>query len=282
MKISARYTLFFALIFALSSCNLEQEIDIEFPEADQRYVVECYLEANRPFNLLITQTAGYFDPFPSSDSEYLESILVDSAQVFIRHQGVEYQLNNELYLDFTTRQLFNYHSNELVPESFDDDFELNITLANGQTIQGITRILPAVPLDSVKVEFQSDADTLARVLAYFSDIPNQENYYRRMLHIGTLDSLPEQDFTVDDRLVEESYVFGSAYDFAVGDTVINTIFHLTKDHYEFIQSVDNATNANGNPFGQPSPLISNLSGTAPATGIFTGVSYSREQTIIER
>ncbi len=275
------YILFIGLVFSVVSCNLEQEIDIEFPDSEERYVVECYLEAGGAFNLLLTTTSNYFSPFPSDDAEFLQSILIDSAQVYIRHEGVEYQLKNQLFIDFGTRQLFNYHADDLVPEDFDSDFELNIVLPNGETIEGITRILPAVPLDSVKVEFESDTDTLARVLTYFTDIPNQANFYRRMLHVGTLDSL-EQDFAVDDRFVEDSYVFGTAYDFAVGDTVINTIFHLTKDHYEFIQSVENATNANGNPFGQPSPLISNLEGTAPATGIFTGISYSREQTIIQR
>ncbi|GJM31461.1 MAG: hypothetical protein DHS20C18_04620 [Saprospiraceae bacterium] len=279
---STCYLFILGLIFSLAACNLEQDIEITFPEAENRVVVECYLEANRPFNMLITTTAGYFDPFPTTDNQFLENILVDSAQVIIRHKGIQYGLANQVVFDFSSRQVFNYHSSQLVPADFDSDFELDIVLPDGSTITGVTHILPAVPLDSVVVEFKSPTDTLARVLTYFTDIPNQDNYYRRMLHESSLDSLPEQDFVVDDRFVEDSYVFGTNYDFVVGDTIFNTIFHLTKDHYNFLQSVENATNANGNPFAQPSPLISNLEGTAKATGVFTGLNYVRNRMVIER
>ncbi len=264
-----------------ASCNLEREIEIDLPDYESRPVVECYLEPGQPFSLLLTRTASYFDPFPTSNNEFLDQILLDGATVTITHNGQTYTLENGLFLNPITRKAYNYLAPDLVPADYEHNFELQITLPDGETITAMTRILRPVPIDSIVVEFPED-DTLARVLTYFTDIPNEHNYYRRMFHEQTLDSIPAQDFATDDRFVENSIVFGTGYNYAVGDTVFNAIFHIDRPYYDFFNSVQTAISSNGNPFGQPSPIISNLQGTADAIGIFTGLSYERIMTIISR
>ena len=271
------------LIFALFNCSeLEREIDLELPAYESRLVVECYLEANNSYYVLITKSSPYFDPFPTLDNQYLSNILEDSAQVIIRHGNKEIMLDNQLGFNFSTNKLYNYINNDgdLVPEDYETPFELDIVTKEGETITATTKLLPVVPIDSIVVQF-NDTDTLARVLTYFTDIPDQENYFRRMLHESSVDSLPQQDFTTDDRVIEDVVVFGTGYNYEVGDTVINTIFHINKAYYDFLESVQIAVDGNFNPFGQPSPIISNLEGTANAIGIFTGLSFDRRATIIE-
>ncbi len=276
------YSLFLAaFIFAISSCNLEKEIDIDLPGYESKYVVECYLEPGQPFSLLLTRTASYFDPFPSDNNAFLDKILVDDATITITRNGETYSLENGLFFNPFTNKAYNYLSPELIPADYENDFELNIITPDGKTITATTRILRPVPIDSVVVQFLEN-DTLARVLTYFKDPQNEHNYYRRMLHEHSLDSIPLQDFATDDRFVEDNIVFGSGYDFAVGDTVFNTIVHIDRAYYDFFNSVQTAASSNGNPFGQPSPIISNLQGTANAIGIFTGLSYDRIMTILER
>ncbi len=270
------------LIILLSSCNLEQEIDINLPDYQSQVVVECYLEPGRPFGLLLSRSTAYFDPFPPLDNEFLQKVLISNADVRIRHQGAVYELKNELLLDPEQQKVFNYTNSSLVPEDYDDSFFLEIVLEEGDTLWSETRLLRPVPIDSVVVEFSETNDTLARVLTYFTDDPEQDNYYRRLLSKSSLDSVPAQDFVVDDRFVEDALVFGTGYDYTFGDTLINTIFHLDRPYFRFLQSLGDATNANGNPFGQPSPIISNIEGTAAALGIFTGISYDREITVIEK
>lgn len=265
----------------LAACNLEREIEIDLPDYESKIFVECYLEPGQPFTLLLTRTFPYFAPFPDLDAQYLNELLVDSAEVSIRHQGTTYVLRNQLLLVNRTRKLYNYKSDDLVPFNYGDDFELLITTKEGTTITAVTRILEPVPIDSIVVNF-AENDTLARVLTYLTDVPNQSNFYRRMLHEHSLDSIPEQDFATDDRFVEDIIVFGSGYRYVEGDTVFNSLFHIDRAYYDFFNSVQNANSSNGNPFGQPSPIISNLNGTAEAIGIFTGLSYDRIMTIISR
>ena len=104
-----------------------------------------------------------------------------------------------------------------------------------------------------------------------------------MYHINSLDSIPDQDFTTNDDFVDDrKIVFGSGYDLKEGDTIYNTIFHIDRAYFEFWESTFNAFSSNGNPFGQPSGIVSNVKGDANAIGIFTGLSYDRVMTVVKK
>ena len=265
----------------LASCNLEKEVEIQLPEYEPRYILECYLEPGQPHTLLLSRSAPYFAPFPDINQDFLKEILVEGAEVIILYKGVEIRLENRLVFNPISGKLFNYYSDLQVPYDTVNPFELLITTPDGKTITANTRMLPVVPIDSMVVQF-AENDTLARVLTYITDNPSQENYYRRMLHKNTLDSLALQDFTVDDQLVNNKVIaFGTFFSFAKGEKVIATIFHIEKQYHDFLQSLQDAEISNGNPFTQPSPIISNLGGTADAIGIFTGLNYDRVSIVIE-
>lgn len=267
-------------LLLLAGCNLEREIEIDLPGYDIHYVVECYLEPNQNFRLLLTRSSAYFDPF-SSPQDFFNDLLVSEAQVFIYHRNRTFRLFNQPQFDLAARKIYNYTSDRNVPLNYEEDFHLVIVTPEGDSIFGDTRLLPPVPIDSVVAEFK-EPGALARVLTYFTDIPDTPNYFRRMLHESSLDSLPIQDFSVDDRFVENVFVFGSDYEFEVGDTVFNTIFHIDEAYYKFLETFNRAGGANGNPFSQPSPIASNLYGTARVVGIFTGLSYDRKRIIIKK
>ena len=272
-------------IFIFAACDLEQEIDIDLPDFERGVAVECYLEPGKPFRLLMTNAEAYFAPLPPLDETFFDVLFVDSAEVTITHQGVTYRLQNGFSFDIQQGKFFNYVAPEIVPTDYNTEFDLNIVTKDGKTITATTTILEPIPIDSVVVEFEDEPrnDTLfARTLTYFNDLPDQRNFFRRMVHVGSLDSIPLQDFSTDDRFVQDRVVFGTQFEFSAGDTVFNTIFHLNEDYYNFIESTQNAVNGNFNPFGQPSPIISNLESDAEnIIGIFTGLSYDRVMSIIE-
>ncbi len=272
------------LLATLSACgDLEKEILVDLPDYESQVVLECYLEPGQPYRLLLTKSASYFAPFPTQNDQFLENILEQDASVIIRHNGEEISLANQLTFDPETGKIYNYSSTTLVPENYNQDFELSITTEDGQTIGAITQILPVVPIDSIVILFDEEKDSLARAETYLTDDRQVANFYRRSLHLGNLETEPEQDFVTDDEVFDsEKFFFGTALDYTVGDTLFFTIYHIDQTYYQFFRSVQQAILSNGNPFGQPSPIISNLSGTADAVGIFTGLSYDRVMTIIEK
>ena len=273
--------LIITLGWAAASCNLEQEVELNLPTYDSRLVVECYLEPDQPYRLLLSRSAAYFDSFPVFGSDFLDEIFVDEALVTITHRGKAVRLSNNPVLDREQEKVFNYWSPEKVPADFEEPFYLQIITAEDDTLRATTTLLPAVPIDSIVVEFQEN-DTLARVLTYLTDPPDTSNFYRRVLHEGSLQTRPEQDFPSDDRIVENILVYGTGFDYAPGDTLINTVFHIEPAYHDFLETINRATASNGNPFAQPSPIISNLFGTTEAIGIFTGLSYDRRQTVIPK
>jgi len=273
------YVLFVSGLVA--ACGLTQEIEIELPEYDNQLMVESYLIPGEPFSLLLTQSFSYFDPIPTDGAEYLDQLLVSDAEVFIKYDDKEVKLeNNFLFNPFTTK-FFNYSANFTVPEDYTSTFELEIRTKEGEIITGETIIPPPVPIDSVVIQF-SETDTLARALTYWTDDPMQANFYRRLYATGNRDSL-EIDFILDDNIVDnETIVTGTAYDLAVGDTIFNTIYHTTEDYFIFMNSILNAEAANGNPFGQPSSILSNVEGEGNPLGIFTGLTSDEKITIIPK
>ncbi|MBK7409342.1 MAG: DUF4249 family protein [Saprospirales bacterium] len=82
MAFSYKWILPSALALLLfSACNLEKEIELNLPLYDSQLVVECYLEPGKPFNLLLSRSAGFFDPFATETDQFLNEILVDDAQL---------------------------------------------------------------------------------------------------------------------------------------------------------------------------------------------------------
>jgi hypothetical protein len=282
MKINVLNAVFGVIALAfLAACNLTKDVEIELPAYERQPVVECYLEPGKPFRLLLTQSSAFFDVI-EVDS-FAQKTLLDGALVTISYNGRTDTLANQPDIEPSPLRYFNYRGQNFVPATPGIEYVLNISLPNGRgNITGRTTMLPVVPIDSVRAEKSPDIDTLFRVLTYVTDDLGQENYYRRLLNYGSLDSFPQQDFLITDRFsTEPLIVFGTGYDLAQGDTVFNSFYHIPKDYYDFLESVQLSVIGNLNPFAQPSPIKSNVSGTANPLGIFTCLAYKREMTIIQ-
>ncbi|MBK9212678.1 MAG: DUF4249 domain-containing protein [Saprospiraceae bacterium] len=269
-------------IIGFSSCNLEKDVNVELPPYESQKILECYLEPGKPFRALLTKSSPYFSELDFSDlTRILASILEDSAKVQIKFGNQTVVLTNTLSLDQINEKVYNYSSTELVPADYTSEFELEIILQDGKTITSRTKISAPVAIDSVKIEFNQERK--ARALTYISDNSSTKDYYRRMLNLNSLkDSIPEQDFLADDQILQGStkLVFGSGFQFEKNDTLYNTILHINKDYFDFLSSVKNAVSNNGNPFGQPGVIYSNLQGTTNALGIFTGFLMVRDTSYV--
>lgn len=278
---------FILIIFlALTSCNLNKIVEIELPAYTDQPVVECYLIPGQRYELLLTHSNSFFDPLTGSEpAAFLQSILEFGARVTIIHGGDTIELKEKLELNSISGFVSNYSNDTHVSEDFTDTFHLHIVLSNGSVINSSTVIPHIASLDSTRVDYANNRKTRATVLAYHRDNPDTEDYYRRMIHINSLDSLPLQNYTTDDKINHsEEVAFGAIYERkdkqpVIGDTMIISLSHITKEYHEFFTSITNANLANGNPFGQPGQIKSNVAGASNPIGIFTGF-VSRRDTVI--
>lgn len=273
--------IYIAICFAtLVSCDLNQEIEIELPEYTPQITVECYVESGKPFNLLLTKSVGYFDPLVVDPQEYLEQILVNDATVSISAGNDKYELDNGIFLDPVSFKLNNYGRAEALEFDPGTELSLEIQLSDGTVLTSASTVLEPFEIDSVSIEFNEIQEDMARCLIFGDDNDPEINYVRRMLHDGSLDSLVI-DFVATDEFTEgDRFIFGSDYSFERGDTIINTLIHINKEYYDFYQSVQGAAFVNGNPFGQPGQIISNIEGEGNPIGIFTCITVDTTFNIV--
>ncbi len=266
-----KFNIYFILfLFSLTACNLEKDIEVELPPHDPKLVVECYLEVGKPYRLVLSETIP-FDVIPTTLPT------VDGAIVVISYNGTNDTLSNGLFIDPVAEKFFNYGSSTIVPEDFVNTYTLSITDSTGRNVTASTKILPIVPIDSVVYNF-NDTDTLASIQTWFTDLPAQDNFYRHTLHKGSLDNNPDQVFALDDRVFDgDDVVFGTGFDYVIGDTIITAIYHIDLAYHDFLETVEAASDSNGNPFAQPSFILSNIEN---GIGIFTGLTFDRDTIYI--
>ncbi len=265
-------TLFLYLLplFVLAGCNMEKEIEVVLPEHEPQLVVECYLEDGLRFEATILESSSYFDaPTPP---------VVPSAEVYITFGGQRLKLKYSPGINNVTRRYYTHYNHQLVKLRPGDVYSIEVVDANGRKVTGYTTVLPRVPIESVEWKF-NDKDK-AYILTTYQDDAATRDFYRYMTHRDSLQRGAYREFATSDELTNGKRTsYGSGYDFEEGDTLILSLYHIEEQYYNFLRSVDDAKNANGNPFAQPAKVTSSVQG---GIGIFTNLAYDRDTVIISR
>jgi hypothetical protein len=268
----AHNIMFLLLLFPLllGSCSLQKEIDLDLPPFQSELVAECYLEPGQPYQLTVFQSTSFFDR--------PEPILATNVIVTITHQNVTDTLAFRPYFDRKTQRFFTHTSPKTVTGKPGDSYTLRIKDTRGREMTGTTKLLQPVPIDTVEWRFNEQNN--AYVLARFRDNPETANYYRFMVHRDSLQTGPVSNITTGDNVEDNNQIIlGTAFRFQELDTVYVTLYHLEEAYYQFLNSVGDAQNANGNPFAQPGRIQSTLTG---GIGVFTNLAYDRKRLLITR
>ncbi len=261
---------FLLLVASLGGCNMEKEIDLNLPQFNSQIAVECYLEAGKPYRATIMESTSYFDR--------PEPIIIPDAVVIITHNGQADTLSYSPGYDRETEKFFTHGSEKIVSGNPGDTYALEVFDSRGRKVTGTARFLQAVPIDTIELKYNSEKKVA--LLTAFTDEGSTENFYRYLVHKDSLSSRKRQtDFESSDRIYNgKKYVFGSSYRYDPKDTLFVTLYHIEKPYYEFMNTLDAAQDANGNPFAQPIALKSTVQG---GIGVFTSLSYSRRQVIVD-
>ncbi|GAB3539664.1 hypothetical protein GCM10027443_36550 [Pontibacter brevis] len=266
-----KQTIYFLLplLAIFYGCDMDKDINIELPAHTPQLVVECYLEPGKPYRIAVQESASYFDaPTPP---------LVPDAKVLITHNGRRIELTYKPKLDNLTGFLYTHSSHEIMNGKPGDIYGLEVTDGKGRRVTGFTTVLPSVPIDTVEWRFNDEGKAI--LLTSLKDDPNTDNYYRYMTHRDSVTHDSDREFVSTDKLNNGKRItFGSNFRYERGDTLIVTLFHIEKQYYDFLASADNAKDANGNPFAQPSRIRSSVQG---GIGIFTNLAYRRKMVVLE-
>lgn len=257
----------------LSSCNLQKDIEVDLPALPAQLVTECYLENGQLPRVTVTETVPYLaDPAPVLPADVTVRLTLANGQVET--------LRFAPGVDRATRKAYTHVGARRLVARPGDVFGLEVTDSKGRRVTGTATTPASIAIDSLEYKFNGRPveEREAYVLTNFRDPAGLGDYYRLQIHRDSIGIAPEIDYDVEDRLNDgTNFTLGTSYRFDNNDTLLVTLYHFDRPYYLFRQSVQDASNANGNPFAQPSAIKSTVEG---GIGVFTVLSYDRKQVII--
>ncbi len=306
------------VMISFVACDLERDVNIDLPEYESEIVVESYIEPGQPLRALLTESLSYTElptPQPIADTTLvtiadeagdsftlplaqlelivagdtsLQELVEDfvsavellgfaqGANVVVNHNGNSYVLEEGIYFDLATEKVYNYGNPYIVPADYGSDFSIEVNASKDRNVFASATLLAPVPIDSTVLTF-NDTDTIAAAIVWFTDDPGISNFYR--FTIGKQNRRRRDDFAVNDRFFDGDDVpFGTGFEYKLEDTLVATLYHIEESYHDFLETFEEAEQANGNPFGQPASIISNVEG---GLGIFATLSYDRQIVPVE-
>ena len=270
---------FFVLV---SGCgSLQKNIDVPLPSYPVELVVECYLEPGMVPRLAVTESVSYLDL-----NNISPVVPTDVTVELTLPNGAVEPLRFGPGVDTVMHQAYTHVGRVPLVARPGDVFRLDVRDAEGRHVTGTATMPALVPIDSVSYKFndRTGENHKAYVLTKFQDPSTPDDSYRLVLHKGnpvknSFYGKPEVDYIAQDRLLNgQRFTLGTPYRFAENDTVTSTVYHIDEAFYRFRRSLNDARNANGNPFAQPSAIYSTVQG---GLGIFTVLSYTRRTQILK-
>ncbi|WP_345221167.1 DUF4249 domain-containing protein [Hymenobacter koreensis] len=273
-RTSLRGLLLAASVALASGCDLQQDIDVDLPEFPPQLVVECYLEPGQVPQLTVSETVPYLSaPTPA--------VPADVTAVLTGPSGQRETLRFAPGQNATTKKFFTHTGRRALPIRPGDTWQLEVTDTKGRRVTGTATMPAIVPIDTLEWRFNNEPAPRrkALVLMTFQDPPGTADFYRFQIHRNALsDSLRALDREFEDQLFDGQRIpMGTSYEFSPNDTLLVTFYHVDKPYYTFLRSIDDAQDANGNPFGQPAQIQSTVQG---GIGVFAILSYQRRKIIL--
>lgn len=276
-----KYLYILLAVFMLSGC--EKNIDLDLEDADQKIVVEGYVENGFVPYIILSRSQNYFDPIGQST---LNNLPVRDAIVTIS-DGIDTIQLTEVDTSINGVSVGGFYialdPATLIPTMIGTPgrtYTLNVRSAEGEEVRA-TALLPLpVALDSLWFKVQENLDSLGFAWAKLKDPDTIGNHYRWFAKRMNKDNffIPPFGSTFEDKFIN-----GQRFDFAYnrgsiqnstaeedvneeagfykkGDTIVVKFCTVDRSTFEFWRDAENQLGSNGSPFAVPSNIKSNVVG----------------------
>jgi len=256
-----------SVIVTFFSC--EKDITIDLPEAEEKIVVEGWIENNEHPKVILSRNSSYFSVINEATINHMFNV---DAVVTVK----EIETGTEEVLVKTFNPLFLppvMYNGSVITGKINHHYLLTIEV-DGKILTANTSIPDTIGVDSTYFEVEPPQDTLGPVWIMFQDPPQQGNYYRIFAKRLSKDTrfIPVWGSIYDDVLFNGEYIDYSFYRgvdryapspedfsaadfyFTFGDTIVTKFCVLDKAHYDFWKTYENAIYSDGNPFAAPATI----------------------------
>jgi hypothetical protein len=296
-RVRFRMTFVIVIIFCFTSC--EKNISVEVPHAESEIVVEGYIETGEHPSVILSNSLPFFGTISTNILDLLQ-YTIKGATVTINNGSVTDTLKDFLNIGY-------YLAPNMIGEA-GKTYLLKISTGE-KILSASTFIPPSIHLDSVWFKVDGNRDSLGYAWAHLTDPDTLGNYYRwfakRINHYtygGLTGRIKDTAFIAPRGSVfEDKFINGRSFDFAYnrgsfpnsekeddnndeegffkkGDTVVVKFCTIDRAHFEFWRTEETQAGNNGNPFGSPAPVTSNIIG---GLGIWGGYNATYDTIIAE-
>ena len=283
-----RYIFTFAIIATIfAAC--EKNVTVEVPEADTKIVVEGMIETGQHPIVLLTNTLPFFGEI-STNNILSNSVL-----------GATVVVSDGTITD-TLQQIPGYgvYVGTTITGTVGKSYHLTV-ISNGSTITSEASLPAPVPLDSVWWKVDGNRDSLGFAWAHLTDPDTLGNCYRwvaqRINHytfgpdsgkikdstfVAPFGGSVFDDRYINDRSFDLSFPRGNfafsqkdddqndeKFRFKRGDTIVVKFSTIDRGTLDFWRTEESQVSANGNPFGSPQPVHSNITGGLGIWGAYS-------------
>lgn len=273
MKNKIKYTFIYIFILFLSSCT--DIIQLKLKSTEPRIVIEANLNASdSTCSVKVTKSNAFYD---NSAPE-----LVSDLNIIITNN------TSKNILNLTEIKTGEYFVKNIIANP-NDKYTITITDTNSN-IYSATAITPSKP-NPFLIIFNSFSDkdiivqdslgrdrTLLIGLAYWTDIPNEDNYYRYKIYIGNKYQANSYVF-MDDKTAFGDTLQRGIGAFYAGDTVTFDLLTINEETYIFFQQLQDVLNSGMNSTTPYNPTGNFDNG---ALGYFCIQQVLQEQFIVQK
>ncbi len=292
------------LVASVFLVSCEKNINITLPPAPSQVVIEGHIETGQGAYVLVTRNSPYFSPLDTN--AVLNSIIRDATVIVsdgLHTDTLPFFIDilpkPDNYLYTTYIPWYYKKASPTVIGQPGKTYNL-VVIVNGQKFTSTTTMPnPVIKLDSVWFKLQPPSDSLGFVWAHLSDPAAEQNYYRWYAKRINKDKkfLAPIGATFNDKFIN-GQSFDFAYDrgsepnstaaddnnaeagyFKIHDTVVVKFCSIDLASYNFYSSYEAAAASNGNPFGSPSNIKTNIVGGG--LGIWAGFTTSFD-TLVDK
>ncbi|MCU0360217.1 MAG: DUF4249 domain-containing protein [Bacteroidia bacterium] len=252
-----KYLIILLPILAIIACR--KEVKLKLPEASSKPVVFAYISPDDTIiKVKVTRSMPLFEPFneanfePQRNAKVLLSNSVKEVQLAFNSSTGNYEIKTEEFaIDYGMT------------------YKLKVTLQNGQTAEGETRVpSKAAKINHARYSLRTiNTSTILNVFVSYDDDPSTANYYN--LFVSSIDTIgldtlyrgiDEREFSPSPEVQggEQKLMLG-LYDSVSVKRAIGFdcyLLNCSKDYYLFYKSV--YSYSGGSPFSEPMPMYSNI------------------------
>ena len=250
--------IFLAILLSLlaSSCELNNNLDMELPAGEPFPMVEAYLREGGPLQILAFKSTTLQEPVRIN--------LTWNASVYIINGIDSLKLKNIVKIDPSTGYFYNYLLDTLVKDNV-EEYGLYVEIEGYNPVRAVSS-----PVGDVRIKDAFYNGSVVKVKSSNLDDPSVNFYKLRLSNfsggslqgvnqiIADMHKMPQGDITISSPLVAEVY-----------DSLGIDLYRMDSTAFNYHRSISNALGANRDPFTPPGPFRGNVEN---AWGIFTCVS----------